>query len=161
MKLSLPREVEAGSAMKAFHRRRRKLLDVESRLARRVHFFVEEPVIVLGSEEQVAADAAEVGVDPFLRADALDARDRRPVAVARETRAVGTVQPDHLGVSIVDDVRQVRCRHSGLTAAGCAVVDQHDRPSLARQQVRRRHTGDPGADHADVRGRLTGERRLT
>ena len=115
---------------------------------------------MLGGEKQIAADPREVGVDPLLRADALDARDCGPVAVAREPRTVDAMETDHLLIPVVDDVRQVRSGHAGLPTSGRAVIDQDDGLLLASEQVGSRDTCDAGADDTHIGSRVLTERRL-
>ena len=80
-----------------------------------------------------------------------------PMAVAGQPGPLYAMQPDHLGVTVVDHVRQVRGGHSRLATPGRAVIDENDGSSLPGQEIGGRHTSDPGADDADVRGRVGGQ----
>jgi hypothetical protein len=104
--------------------------------------------------EQVAADTLEVAVNPFQLRDGFDAVDRRPVAVVRETRPLDAVQPHHLDIAVVDLVGEVRCRDARLPAPRSAVIEDDDRLSFTREQVRGGQTRDARADDADVRARV-------
>jgi hypothetical protein len=150
MELRLPGKVQARAALEALHRRARELLHGETGAPGGVELFVEIALVFVGREKQVAAHAAEPGVDPFLFADAFDLVDRRAMALGGEARALVAVQPDHLGVAVVDHRREVGGRHAGLAVPGRAVVDQGDRSPFSAEEVGGRDAGDAGADDADV-----------
>src|SRR6185436_10429741 len=126
--------------------------------ARRFELFLELFDLPVPAEEEETVEPLEATVDVLLVADRLDAIDRARVAVAREPRAVGAVQPQHLLECVVDDVRQVRGRYRRLPVADVPCVDHDDRPSLPREQVRGGQAGDAGADDAHISGGIALER---
>ena len=77
-----------------------------------------------------------------------------PYAISAAYRAPSSPNSfDDLVVAVVERVREMRGRASGLTAADRAVVDHHDRLAGACEHVRRGQSGDARANDADVRAR--------
>jgi hypothetical protein len=60
-------------------------------------------------------------------------------------------------LNVVEGVTEVGRGALGLAAGDSGVVEYDDRLPLSREQVRGRHPGDPGTDHADVRPRVRTE----
>ncbi len=160
MELRLTRKVQARTALEALHRRLQQLLDFDAGLPRRLELLVQIRLIVFGREEQIAADALKLCVDVLLRADALDPGNRGSMAVARQPRAFDAVQANDLLVTVIDDIRQVRRCHAGLSAARRAVIDQDDRLLVAGQQVGSRDPRDTRADDTHIGSRVLTERGL-
>src|SRR5262245_10455142 len=158
MELSLVLEAQAGAALEAEHASVGHPVGLRVGGPRGLELFVE---LLDGSvlpEEEIAVHALEPAIDMFLVADGLDAIDRSCVTVARQARAIRTVETQHLSEALVDDVRKMSGGDRRLAVADAAGVDDDDRSSFPRQQVRRRESRDARADYADVPVRVLRER---
>src|SRR3954465_9335304 len=106
---------------------------------------------VFPAEEQVAFDALELAVDVFHRCDALDAMNRRHMALSGETRAFLSVELFDVVIAVVESGGEMGSSSAGFAATDRAVIDDDDRATCAREQVGRRHAGDARSDYADIR----------
>ncbi len=152
VELPLAREAEATPGIEGRERRTSHHLDVlQSGPMRGLELLVQQLPGLPGRQEQVAVDAEEVAVDPFVVRDRLDPVDGRGVALGGKPGPVLAVDLLDLDVAVIDGVGQVGGRALRLSAGDGAVIQHDDALALAGEQVGRGQPGDPRADDADVR----------
>jgi hypothetical protein len=119
---------------------------------------VEICLVVFGRAKKVAVQSREIAGDALARHDALDAIDRRGVALGGEPRAALAMEPLEIHEAIVQRIDEVRRRRAGLPAADRAVFDDHHRfPNLGKQ-ISSGESGDTSADDANISRGVEGER---
>jgi hypothetical protein len=119
--------------------------------------FIENALVVSAAQKEESVETPEVAVDLFVANDALDAIDRRTVALDDLSRAFSAMNVLENVDAIVHRVRKVRRRSSRLAAANRAVVDDDHLLSRFGEQIRRRQSRDSGTDDAHITARRGAE----
>ncbi len=84
--------------------------------------------------------------------------NRRHVTLGREAGALFAVKPGNVVVAVVQGRREMGRGATGFTTTDRSIIYEHDRATGASEQVRRRHSGDSSADHANIRAHVLIER---
>jgi hypothetical protein len=152
MESSLVGEAQAAAAVEAGDRRAVRPLDLDAEAPARFIFFLQVGDRPFLGRDQIAVQPPEIGLDPFVAADRLDAIDRGDLALIVKPRFLLAAHLDQLGIEVVELGREVGGRPGGHAAADAAAVDDHHRSAGAAQLVGGRQAGNARADDHDVAG---------
>src|ERR1700694_2719320 len=84
--------------------------------------------------------------------------DRRHVTLGRDARALFTMNPGNVVVTVVQGRREMSRGATGFTTPDRSIIYEHNRATGAREQVCRRHSGDSSANHTDIGAQILIER---
>jgi len=114
--------------------------------------------LTVAAEKEVAFDTLKIAVDVLHGGDRLDAMDRRHVTLGRESGAFLAMEPGNVVVAVVQSRREMSGSATGFAAPDRSIIYEHNRATSACKQVRRGHSGDSSANHADIRAEILIER---
>ena len=80
------------------------------------------------------------------------------VTFCGQPRAFLAVKLLNVVVAVVECGSKVSSGTARLAAGHRAVIDQHDSPASAREEIGRGHSGNPSSHDADIRAQILGKR---
>src|SRR6185437_11764359 len=125
MKLALSREAQAWTSRPRCRQSIEHFHGSQTGTMSRLPFLLQEIRRFTRRNEQIAIEALEITIDLLLLGDFANLLNGGGVTLRRQPRALGAVQTLHLGVAIIDGVRQMRRRLAGLAIRDGTIV-QHD-----------------------------------
>jgi hypothetical protein len=117
---------------------------------RRLELLVEDVGGVAAAEEEIAIQANEIAVDVLALHRRLDEVDRRAVALRGDAAGVHATRLLQRREAIVERVRQMRRRPTGLAAPHLLLVEHDDALAGDGERIRHAESGDAGTDDTDV-----------
>src|SRR5690349_18525290 len=109
---------------------------------------LEDILILVVAEEEVAVDSLEIAIDVFECGNRFDLVDRGNVTFGGDASAFLSVKLLDFRIPVVECGSDMGGRPSGLATADLAIVDYHDCTTGTGEQVCDRHAGNTGTYNA-------------